>query len=402
MNAAPPPWKARLPQLTSTHVAGTANIISVSAMAPVISGEFDLSAAQFGLFITAYYGAQALFSVPSGGLTDRMGVGWTIVTAHGVMAAAAVTLAQALNFTACLAALFVMGAGYSMTNPSTARGVADWFPREKRGLAMGLKQVGVPLGGLIGAGAGWLAADIHWQTVMLGVAAFIGLSGVYCLSLVPASRAGAEGRPSALRNIREVTRDKNLAAYFAGSGITNVGQTNFFAFLTLFLTEAARMGQSTVSLFLGVAQTVSAVARIGLGAVSDRAFGGNRRILMVWVTGLAALFTAAMVWVEPIWGFYTGLVLTVLLGATIAAVAPVAQAITVELTEPRLAGSATGYSMLWIHVFSMTAPLVFGFAVDAWGGFEAGWLATAGIMVIGVGLLAFAVKYPRPGARTGS
>ena len=392
------PWTRRLPQLALTHMAGTANIISVSAMAPVISRDLGLSAAQFGLFITSYYGAQALFSVPSGGVTDRLGVGRTIVLAHGVMVAAALGLAVAPSFSACLVALFVMGIGYSMTNPSTARGVADWFPQAKRGLAMGLKQVGVPLGGLVGAGAGWLAAGTDWQTVMVGVAALIGISGVICLSLIPPSRSDGAGRLSAVQNIRAVVKDRNLTTYFAGSGLTNVGQTNFFAFLTLFLTEAARMGQGTASLFLGLAQAVSALARVGLGAISDRAFGGNRRTLMVWVTALAALFTAAMVWVDPVWGVYTGLVLTVMLGITIAAVAPVMQAITVELADPRLAGSATGYSMLWIHGFSMTAPLVFGFAVDHWGGFSAGWLVTAAIMVVGVGMVAFGVTYPR---RTG-
>lgn len=390
------PWRTRLPQLALTHVAGTANIIAVFSMAPVISAAFGLTATQFGLFVTFYYAAQAVFSVPSGAITDRLGVGWAIALAHLIMAGAAAMMALGASYQICLGAAFLMGVGYSLTNPSTARGVTDWFPATKRGLAMGLKQVGVPIGGLMGAGVGVLAARFDWQGLMWGVALFIGLSGMVCLTLIPPSRRGAEPPRSALKNISDVAQDRNLGLYCAASGITNMGQTNFFGFLTLFLTEAARMGQTWVSLALGLAQAVSAISRIMLGAISDRAFGGNRRLLMVWVTGLAALFTVAMVVVEPVYGLYTGVALTLLLGVTIAAVAPVAQAITVELTEPQLAGSATGYSMLFIHGFSMLAPLMFGYAVDTWGSFGVGWVATGLVMAVGTALLLVAVRYPRP------
>ena len=72
-DAAPPskgaganPWLTRLPILVGAHTVGTANVVSVLAMAPVISGELDLSATQFGLFVTAYYGAQTIGSLPAG------------------------------------------------------------------------------------------------------------------------------------------------------------------------------------------------------------------------------------------------------------------------------------------------------------------------------------------------
>ena len=49
------PWTFRLGLLVLTHVVGTANIVSVLAMAPVLTREFGLDATEFGFFITAHH-----------------------------------------------------------------------------------------------------------------------------------------------------------------------------------------------------------------------------------------------------------------------------------------------------------------------------------------------------------
>ena len=48
--------------------------------------------------------------------------------------------------------------------------------------------------------------------------------------------------------------------------------------------------------------------------------------------------------------------------------------------------------MLWTHSCATLAPAVFGFAVDNLGGFTAGWLVTAGCVVIGMVILYFLVR----------
>ncbi len=394
------PWLGRLPALIMSHVVGTMNVVSVMAMAPVISQDLNLSAAEFGAFVSAYYAAQATGSIPAGAITDRFGVGRTLVFAHVLMFIAAVMLAIADGYVECLGAMFVMGFAYCMTNPSTARGVLDWFPRERRGTAMGLKQVGVPIGGVIAAGNGALAAHVHWQSIMWGVAALMVLNGIYCLVLVryhvPLS---PDQRKSIAANLGEVLKNWNFDVYAFLNGLLNVGQTNFFGFLTLFLTGTAKASQELAGFAIGLAQTTSAVARIGWGVVSDRHFAGRRGQLVAWICGAAAMFLAAMVFVGPGPGLYLGIGLAMALGITIASFAPVAQAIVVEAVEPRLAGSAMGVNMVGVHLGGMLGPIMFGYAVDNWGGFDAAWLLTAGIVAAGLVLLVFVFKEGSPGER---
>lgn len=384
------PWVSRLPALIMSHVVGTVNIVSVMAMAPVISDDLHLSAAEFGAFVSSYYAAQATGSIPAGIITDRIGVGRTLVFAHVLMTIAAVTLALVDGYVPCLGAMFLMGLGYSMTNPSTARGVLDWFPRERRGTAMGLKQVGVPIGGVIAAGSGALAAYINWQSIMWGIAVLIAVNGVYCIVLVRVHVPTGE-RKSIVANMGEVVRDWNFNIYAILNGLVTSGQASFFTYLTLFMTTVLRSSQEVASFAVGLAQTSSAVGRVGWGIVADRHFAGNRAKLMAWLCAASAVLLAGMgglgAWLAGPYGAVAGAGLAVALGMTLAAFQPVAQAIAVEAVEPRLAGSAMGINMVGVHIGNMLGPMVFGWCVDSAGGFNVAWWVTAALVVAGTVML---------------
>ena len=254
-------------------------------------------------------------------------------------------------------------------------------------------QVGVPLGGVIAAGNGALAAYMAWQSIMWGVAAIIALNGLYCLVLIRYHiPLAADQRKSMLANLGDVMKDRNFSLYAFVNGLLNVGQTNFFAFLTLFLTSSAKASQELAGLSIGLAQTVSAFARIGWGVLSDRRFSTRRAQLIVLICTIASVLFALMTFVGPGTGLYLGLMLAIGLGITIASFAPVAQAVVVEAVEPRLAGSAIGVNMVGVHIGGMLGPIMFGWVVDNWGGFDAAWLVTAGIVLAGTLLLMFAFK----------
>ena len=205
------------------------------------------------------------------------------------------------------------------------------------------------------------------------------------------SNSTPQDRENPLTHIREILRDPNTHLYSFASGLLNVGQTNFFGFLTLFLTEVARTSQPLAGFAMGLAQTFSFFARIGWGALSDR-FVGRRVVLNNWICGVAAVFLAGMIFVTPGWGLWLGMLLVMGLGITIASSAPINQAIAVEMVAPRLAASNMGYTMVGVHVGGMTGPLIFGWVVDNLGGYSSAWLVTAGIVLSGVILLALGFR----------
>ena len=390
------PWITRLSILTLVHVVGTLHMVSVMAMAPVIQRDLSLSVTQVGLLVTAYYGAQTVGAFPAGGLVDRLGVGWSLVLAQVILIAGAISLSQANDFAAAFGSCAIMGLGYSLTNPASARGVLEWFPPERRATAMGIKQTGVSIGGVLAAGNGALVTLLSWQSILWIIAGVTAASALLSLRLAerPSWRAGGSFR-SVIAHLSEVVRDRNLGLLFAAGGFYNMGQMNFFAYLTLFMREAAQASQPVAGLSLAIAQAASAVGRIGWGVVSDTVFRGKRKTLVVGLCGTAVILLAAMAAVGLWWGVAVGIALALALGLTIASFASLMQTLAVEAVAPRLAGSAMGYSLVGTALGGMVGPPLFGAVVDLTGNFANGWLLTAGLVLAGTLLLGFRFREQR-------
>ena len=80
----------------------------------------------------------------------------------------------------------VVGGGFAAsTNAASGRVVVGWFPPERRGLAMGIRQMAQPLGvGIAALTIPGLASSHGVATAMLIPAAFSAVAAVLCLMLV--------------------------------------------------------------------------------------------------------------------------------------------------------------------------------------------------------------------------
>ena len=389
------PWRFRIAMLMGAHVIGTINVVSVLAMAPVIQRALDLSTTEVGLLMTAYYCGQAIWSLPAGAFVDRMGVGRVLVVAMAGIAVGTSVVATAPSLPFLLLGMLLMGSGYSFTNPSTAKGVFDWFPQRRRATAMGAKQTGVPLGGVIAAGLGALVATADWRVLLGFVAVLTIIFGVVCLSLVTRPSEETAPRAKPFVGLVELLRDGNYGRFVLSNLLYNFGQGNFFGFLTLFVREAARGSQELAALSLGIAQATSAVARFGWGAVSDAMFRGRRKGLVIGIGIASVVLLAAM----PLVGGWPGLAMMIViagLGITVASYAGLMQTMSVEAVEPRLTGSAVGYNGICTHMGAIIGPPAFGAIVDTTGSYTVGWMMTAGVVAVGVLMLGFGF---RPGGR---
>jgi MFS family permease len=78
-------------------------------------------------------------------------------------------------FASLLACLVAAGVGWSIVNPAIGRAIIELFPANERGLAMGIKQMGLTVGGVASALAlPQLAAQQGWR-VALALCAVVAL-----------------------------------------------------------------------------------------------------------------------------------------------------------------------------------------------------------------------------------
>jgi predicted MFS family arabinose efflux permease len=393
-------WGARIAILTMAHVMGTLPIVSVMAMAPVIQADLGLSVTQVGLLVSGYYAAQTIGAVPAGGLVDRIGVGRALLTSHGLLIAGALIFSRAQGFAGAVAATVVMGFGYSIINPSTATGVLTWFSERRRATAMGVKQTGVPIGGVLAAANGALVTLFSWQSIFVTVACVIFANGLLCMLLVEARHQTAhESITATIRRMLRVGRITNIRILFLANIPWNMGQTNFYSYLTIFMREAAGASQPVAGMVLGLAQISSALGRIGWGVVSDTLFRGARKWITVSLCGASAVLMLAMTAVEPGGGMWLAVVLAFGLGITIASYPTLAQTLAVESVEPAQSGAAMGYSLMGTSIGGVIGPPIFGAVVDYTGDLADGWITTAIFVALGVAMVALMVRERRRASR---
>lgn len=327
---------------------------------------------------------------PAGALADRMGVGRSLIVAMLLLSCGAIALSTVDSWYFALPAMALMGLGYSIVNPATARGVLNWFPSEYRATAMGIKQTGVPVGGVLAAACGVLAIVIGWRYV-LWVAAACTIANV--LLLLPLLRIPRKKRGSGpllpWRELQRVIADRNIRVFGGINVLLQIGQGNFFAYLTLFLRDVGNASQSFASLCLGVAQLASASGRIGWGVLCDRLFQGRRATLVVLISAVAAVGLMAMALINPGNVHILALMLSALLGVTIAAFAGLTITIASESSPPERAGTTVGYNLMNVSFGGVIGPPLFGFAMDYLGGYTAGWLVTGVFVLIALLLLRF-------------
>jgi MFS family permease len=162
--------------ISVSHIIGAAAQYGINTLAPFYQHELGLSRAQVGLFFSAFYLAMTGASFGTGWLADRFGVRQTTMYGHLLVGICTVAAAFSPSFEFGCLSFFLAGLGYSFLNPASTIGVMTWFPSDERATAMGIKQTGVPGGGVLAAVlAPSLVLIIGWRGALaaLGIINFL-------------------------------------------------------------------------------------------------------------------------------------------------------------------------------------------------------------------------------------
>jgi predicted MFS family arabinose efflux permease len=272
----------------------------------------------------------------------------------------------------------LLGLGNGIQNPAGSAAIMRWFPPRQRGVAMGIRQTGVPLGGILAASlAPVLAFAYGWRIAYAlgGLMALMGAALIFVAYYDPPRRA--EASAAALRSIRDLTRDKQiwwLGFIFNCQLFTQSSVTTYFV---LFLHEALDISVVGAAALLAVVNGAAMVGRIGWGLLSDRHFQGRRRpvlVIIILLTVCGALGAAAMPRQTPL---FLAVGLAVLLGSSAFAWTGVLGTLVIETAGRESAGSAISLVQVLATPAALLGPPFFGFLTDQTGTYRAAWLALA-------------------------
>ena len=364
-----------------------ANILASAfgPLAPFLQDDLHISRAEVGLVSTAVFLTAAPSALFGGRAADRVGERQVLILSGVLGALAALAVSWSSGFWSLVLGCLALGLGNGMQNPAGSAAVMRWFPQSQRGFAMGIRQTGVPIGGMLAAGvAPLLALHYGWRSAYLagGLLSVIGAILIIVAYFDP-PRKQAIGT-TAMRSFRDLMRDRQLlllALIFNCQVFTQMAATTYFV---LFLHEAFGASVVTAGALFVVVNVAAMVARIGWGLVSDRQFQGKRHPVLVIIIALTVCSTLGAALIPshtPLW--LVG-VLAVLFGISAFAWTGILGTLVIETVGAESAGTAISLVQGLSMPATLLAPPLFGLLADVTGSYRSSWLVLTVIGVIGL------------------
>jgi MFS family permease len=382
--------------LLATLVQASVSMVqqAPSALGPLLARDLGLGRVQLGLLSSAIIGGMTLAILLMGVLIDRRGERGVVSLGVAAMALLVLLSTQANGFWWLFALFLLASFGASSSTPGGSKAITSWFPGSRRGLAMGVRQTGIPAGGLLAAlmlpplavGWGWSAA--------LGIGAGFALFVALLFAVFfrePVAEREEETAPPPRVPLRSIVSDRGFLAATGYSFVLVGAQWSATAYLTLFLHEEAGVPVVVAGMLLAVLQFGGIAGRVGWGAVSDRA--GRRKPVMVLAGAIAVPCCLAL---GSVGEGVSPLVLALLaggLGFSLLGWNGLYVALVAESAPIRAAATALGAGLTVTNLGSFAIPPLFGLLLDWSGSYHAFWFALAGWAALGTAL-GFLVREP--------
>jgi MFS family permease len=303
--------------------------------------------------------------IPWGFAADRFGEARAIAVGLAGASGALALAAAADTIGLLLPALVATGLCTACVIPSSGRALMYWFHRDRRGLAVAIRQSGTSLGGVLAA------------LILPAVVAFGGLRDAFVVLAIPCLISGAAGAYWLATPRDEIDEEPEPARPrpFRDSRLWRLGVSGFLLFAAqaatvsytvLFLHRHRGLSTGSSAAVLAGIQLGGATLRIAAGRWSDR---HGRRIAPLRTIGAAtsvALLALALTTTAPL-----ALTTTVLLvaGSLSMGSTGLLFAAAAELAGRKRSGQALGLQQAILGLAATASPIVFGVlvATSSWG-----------------------------------
>ncbi|HSU07064.1 MAG TPA: MFS transporter [Acetobacteraceae bacterium] len=373
----------------AVQTLATMALFSVPAAAPEIARELRVPGALSGVFVSIVYTVGIGSAVLSPGFVHRYGA--VRVSQVVLVAVLGMLIAAAGGSMATLAlGAIVLGLAYGAIAPASTHLLVPQTPPPVFNLVMSLRQIGVPLGGVLGALiVPPIVVAANWRTAML--AQLVPALLLLLLMEIPRRAWDSDRNPrhrlwtgvllQPVRLLREDNRLRRLSfASFVFSGV----QLCFIAFMTVQLTGIVRLGLVRAGMALAAYQIAGAVSRPIWGWVADRLLSPAQMLALLGFGMAAAALGSG--WLGPSWPWAAILGLALLGGATASGYTGLAYAEYARLGGTRRT-EATGLGTAVMFAGVTVFPSGFGAAITALGGYVVPDAVLAGLAAVAAVLL---------------
>jgi MFS family permease len=248
----------------------------LSILAKPIQDALHVTDGQLGLLGGLYFAFFYCFiAIPVGWLADRTNRVWVVSIACGIWSAATIAFGLSKNFGQLAASRMTVAFGEAGGVPPSYAIITDYFPPGRRGMALGIYNLGPPVGAALGIAFGAsIAAAFSWRDAFIA----IGAVGVLVALITPvllkepkrggldasAAAVAGEAAPPPVKagfwaTCRMFFSNPVLVLASLGSGVTQIVTYGLGNFAVLFLMREKGMQLGDVAVWYAL------VVAVGMG-----------------------------------------------------------------------------------------------------------------------------------------
>ncbi|MDQ3156023.1 MAG: MFS transporter [Actinomycetota bacterium] len=346
------------------QIAGTVFLSAVPFLIPLLHLQRGVPLVNAGLIASAPLIGMMLTLIAWGAVVDRIGEHKSMTIGLALITIGAFCAAFSTSYVGLAIFLFLGGMGGASANSASGRIVVGWFPADRRGFAMGIRQMAQPLGVGLAALTIPITAEKYGLQAALLVPAFL-CAGALVLSatlIVDPPRATREEAAGLGHLVNPYTRDGRLWRIHIASMLLVIPQFTVWTYALVWLISEKGWTTAAASAVVAAIQVLGALGRVVAGHWSDRA--GSRLGPMRMVAVAAAVSMLALGVLEG-----TSLAVALLVVASIVTVADNGLAFTsvAEIGGPYWSGRAMGTQNTGQFLASAAVPPLVGAAIAGHG-----------------------------------
>lgn len=387
---------------------------ALSILAPMVSEDLNLNAAQMGFLFSSFAIGYALFCFIGGYLADKLGPKKVFAGAMGIWSLFAGLTAFAFSFVSLFIVRIIFGAAEGPNGSATNKTVSNWFPANERARAVAISFSGNPIGGAIAAPiitsialvGGWRISFIILAIIgFIWLAAWIILVKDHPYEIRRVTKQEINEIQGGMMAETEVkTENKKLGFYLRQPSILFTALAFFsysyilFFFMTWFpsyLIDVRNLDMKTMSIANTLPWVVGAIGLALGGFLTDYIFKVTKKLLfsrkLVIVIGL--LLSAICI-------SLTGLVESI--GSALALMSigiffmyittSCYWAIVQDSVQGNNVGAVSGFVHLLANTAGIIAPTITGFIIQATGDYTGAFFLAGGLAIISSILVAIFVR----------
>ncbi|MGH3298598.1 MAG: MFS transporter [Trebonia sp.] len=279
----------------AAQASGSLLVSTPAYLIPLLHLQRGLPLTRAGLLAAAPTFGMVIALVAWGALADKHGERWVIAGGLALTAVFAFAAAAVPGYLALGIMLLLGGMAAASTSAASGRVVIGWFPKSRRGLAMGIRQMSQPLG--VAAAAlvvPPLASHLGiWAPLLLAGGVTAVLAVACALGIRNPPRPAARPADGSARPVNPYREGLFLTRIHVLSALLVVPQFTLSTFGLIWLVASLHWNATAAGAVIAAAQFVGAFGRILVGVLSDRVGSRTRVLRWVAVSGVIVMLALA-------------------------------------------------------------------------------------------------------------